>query len=319
MDMPARIDTRVTADTGPRPYGKVAVLMGGRSAEREISLQTGEAVLAAMQRRHIDAWKIDARDDYLLTLKDEAFDRVFIALHGRGGEDGSVQGALEIMGIPYTGSGIAASALAMDKVRSKWIWQSQGLSTPPFLEISTAGDLDLAADLLGFPMMVKPVQEGSSCGASKVDSIGQLAGAVEQAGTFDRRVMAERWITGAEYTAGILDASVLPLIRLETPRTFYDFEAKYVADSTRYICPSGLDARDETAIAGIAMKAFELLGASGWGRVDMMLDAAGTPWLLEVNTIPGMTSHSLVPMGARAAGIEFDELVWRILETSLES
>lgn len=297
-------------------FGKVAVLLGGSSAEREVSLETGRAVHAALRRRHVDAHAIDARGDFLFRLVEEGFDRVFIALHGRRGEDGEIQGALQALDIPYTGSGVLGSALAMDKVRTKWIWRAHGITTPPFVEIGEQGELHDVGDSLGFPLMVKPVHEGSSCGATKVKQPDELETAWNRARSLDDRVMAEKWIEGSEYTSSILDSGVLPLIRLETPREFYDYEAKYIENTTRYICPSGLDQEAETAIGKLALRAFDLVGASGWGRVDLIVDADGEPWLFEVNTIPGMTSHSLVPMAAKQAGIDFDELVIRILATS---
>jgi len=304
--------------TAPAAFGKVAVLMGGTSAEREVSLETGGAVCAALKRGKVNAHAIDARDGFIGRLVDEKFDRVFIALHGRGGEDGVVQGALETLGLPYTGSGVLGSALAMDKVRTKWVWQSRGVPTPDFVVLKRESDLASIQGRLGFPVMIKPVHEGSSCGASKVTRAEDLPQAWRAARDLDRDVMAERWITGAEYTASILAGRVLPLIRLETPREFYDYEAKYLADTTRYICPCGLDADAERRIGELALEGFEAVGATGWGRVDLFVDAAGLPWFIEVNTIPGMTSHSLVPMAAKQAGIEFDELVIRILETSMK-
>jgi len=301
----------------PAAFGKVAVLMGGTSAEREVSLETGNAVCAALKRRHVDVHSIDARDAFIARLVDQKFDRVFIALHGRRGEDGIIQGALETLGLPYTGSGVLGSALAMDKVRTKWIWQSRGIPTPDFLLLRKEPDLESVGDRVGFPVMVKPVHEGSSCGASKVLQAPDLAQAWRVARALDEDVMAERWVEGVEYTAAILGDRVLPMIRLETPREFYDYEAKYLADSTRYICPCGLDAETERRLSDLAMEGFEAVGATGWGRVDLIVDNAGLPWFIEVNTIPGMTSHSLVPMAARQAGCDFDELVIRILETSM--
>jgi D-alanine-D-alanine ligase len=298
-------------------FGKVAVLMGGTSAERDVSIETGNAVCAALKRKKVNAHSVDARDAFLGRLLDERFERVFIALHGRRGEDGVIQGALETLDLPYTGSGVLGSALAMDKVRTKWIWQSRGIPTPDFVVLGEESDLDLVAERLGFPVMVKPVHEGSSCGASKVKRAGDLKQAWQAARALDDEVMAERWVVGAEYTASILGETVLPLIRLETPREFYDYEAKYLADTTRYLCPCGLDREAESRIAGMARDGFEAVGATGWGRVDLIVDQAGLPWFIEVNTIPGMTSHSLVPMAAKHAGIEFDDLVIRILETSM--
>lgn len=302
--------TRSAAD-----FGKVAVLMGGLSAEREVSLQGGQAVLEALVRRGVDAHGVDAGRDVLNLLQQEHYDRVFIMLHGRGGEDGVIQGALESIGMPYTGSGVAGSALGMDKYRCKLLWNGLGLPTADFVMLEQTVDLQ-HAEALGFPLMIKPSHEGSSIGMAKVEDRQQLEEAWRQAAGYDIEVMAERWISGAEYTASILDDRVLPLIRIETPNTFYDYEAKYQADSTAYHCPCGLPAAREAELQRLAEKAFRAVGARGWGRVDLMLDAAGDPYLLEVNTVPGMTSHSLVPMAARADGIEFDELVWRILSAS---
>ncbi|MCW8904376.1 D-alanine--D-alanine ligase [Sedimenticola sp.] len=299
-------------------FGKVAVLMGGLSAEREVSLQGGQAVLEALVRRGVDAHGVDAGRDVLSLLQQEHYDRVFIMLHGRGGEDGVIQGALESIGMPYTGSGVAGSALGMDKYRCKLLWNGLALPTADFVMLEQAADLD-RAEALGFPLMIKPSHEGSSIGMAKVESRQQLEEAWRQAAGYDIEVMAERWISGAEYTASVLDDQVLPLIRIETPNTFYDYEAKYQADSTAYHCPCGLDTEQEQALKRLAEQAFRAVGAQGWGRVDIMLDEAGSPYLLEVNTVPGMTSHSLVPMAARAAGIDFDELVWRILSASLVS
>ncbi len=302
----------------PEGYGRVAVLMGGSSAEREISLQSGQAVYAALRRKGIAAHAIDVDKDCVSTLAANHFDRAFIALHGRGGEDGVIQGALETLSIPYTGSGVLGSALSMDKVRSKWLWQAHGLATPEFMEINDEADLPEAGKKVGFPLMIKPVQEGSSCGAAKVENEEALRPAWLAAREFDQRVMAERWIEGGEYTVGILAGAALPAIRLQTPRVFYDYAAKYEDNTTQYICPCGLDAQQEQALAAVALEAFARVGADGWGRVDLMQDAAGKSWLIEVNTIPGMTSHSLVPMAALEAGIEFDELVIRILDTSMQ-
>ena len=298
-------------------YGKVAVLLGGDTAEREISLQTGRAVLDALLARGVDAHPVDPGERPLTFLLEEGFDRAFIALHGRGGEDGVMQGALQALGIPYTGSGVLGSALAMDKVRCKRLWQNLGIPTPEFIEIETAADLETVPEELGLPVIVKPVHEGSSCGAAKVTEPGALPSAWESSRRLDARVMAERWITGGEYTAAILNETVLPMIRLETPREFYDYEAKYLADDTQYLCPCGLSEEQERQLGEMMLQAFRAIDAGGWGRVDFMLDEAGQPWVIEVNTIPGMTSHSLVPMAARQAGMDFSELVMRILETSL--
>ncbi len=298
-------------------FGKVAVLMGGDSAEREVSLKSGAAVLAALQRGGVDAHGIDAGADVLDQLRAGGYDRAFIILHGRGGEDGVIQGALERIGLPYTGSGVLGSALGMDKHRTKALWRGLGLPTPESVLMTDTSSLD-AADALGYPLMIKPSREGSSIGMSKVESRAQLQQAWENACRYDARVLAERWIVGREYTAATLQGEALPLIRLETPHTFYDYDAKYFADTTRYHCPCGLPPAQEAVLRTLCLQAFEAVGASGWGRVDLMLDEQGQPWLIEVNTVPGMTDHSLVPMSARVAGIDFDELVLRILATSLE-
>lgn len=299
----------------PRAFGRVAVAMGGWSAEREVSLRSGGSVLEALRERGVDAHGIDLQRGEVAVLA--GFDRVFLAVHGRGGEDGVIQGWLETQGIPYTGSGVLGSALAMDKLRSKRLWTAAGLPTPPFILLSAESDFARAVDGAGLPMIVKPVGEGSSIGMSKVTTAAALPAAWAEARRYDREVFAERWITGAEYTASVLDGRVLPLIRLETPREFYDYEAKYRADDTRYHCPCGLAPARERELAELALRAFEALGCSGWGRIDLICDEAGSPWLIEANTVPGMTDHSLVPMAARAAGMDFGELVWCILEHSL--
>ena len=292
-------------------------MMGGSSAEREISLQSGQAVFEALQRQEVDAHIVDPRENLMRQLASGNFDRVFIALHGRGGEDGLMQGLLETLEIPYTGSGVLGSSLAMDKCRSKRIWQSHGLPTPAFVELNEHSDWQEVVEYLGLPLIIKPVREGSSYGASKVKESGEMESAWRQAHEFDERVMAESWIVGGEYTAAVLGDEVLPMIRLETPREFYDYEAKYIADTTQYHCPCGLDADIENELGKLAFEAFKVLDASGWGRVDFMLDAEDKPWLIEVNTIPGMTSHSLVPMSAKKAGMSFDDLTLRILAASL--
>jgi D-alanine-D-alanine ligase len=300
----------------PGDYGRVAVLMGGRSAEREISLRSGAAALEALRRKGVDAHGIDAGLDLLERLRTGGHDRVFIALHGRGGEDGVLQGALEMLGLPYTGSGVLGSALAMDKLRSKRCWQGAGLPTPEFDVFGPSSDPQEVVGRRGLPLIVKPSREGSSIGVTKVSATAELRAAYQAASSYDTLVLVERWIDGAEYTVGILDDEALPVIRLETPRVFYDFEAKYSETSTRYLCPAGLDSGAERSLKRLALEAFACLGASGWGRVDVMVDRAGRPWLLEVNTVPGLTDHSLVPMAARHAGIDFDELALRILATS---
>jgi D-alanine-D-alanine ligase len=295
-------------------FGRVGVLFGGRSAEREVSLKSGSMVLAALQRKGVDAHAFDPRDHGLDELFRARFDRVFIALHGRYGEDGTLQGALELAAIPYTGSGVLASALAMDKWRTKLVWQAAGVPTPRYELLSADVDFAAVAKRLGLPIMVKPANEGSSIGMSKVRRAEALEEAYALAANYDPLVIAEQFIDGPELTAGVLGRDALPLIRLETPRDFYDYEAKYVADDTRYICPCGLPADAERAIQRVVVRAFDVLGCRGWGRVDLMVDRAGNPYFLEVNTSPGMTDHSLVPMAARAAGLSFDDLCVRILE-----
>lgn len=302
-----------------RDFGKVAVLMGGLSAEREVSLNSGARVHEALRTQGVDAHAIDAGEDVLDILQNGNFDRAFIVLHGRGGEDGTLQGALEMLGIPYTGSGVLGSALAMDKLRCKYAWLGAGLPTPEFVVLDAHSDLNAAVQTLGLPLIVKPANEGSSIGITKVTAADQLADAWSAANRYDHTVIAERCITGPEYTASLLGAEALPLIRLETPHAIYDYDAKYHADTTRYFCPCGVPAGQEQAFRQLALRAFEVLGCSGWGRVDFLCDAAGKPWLIEANTVPGMTDHSLVPMAARAAGISFEALVWRILEATLST
>ncbi len=315
--MNAEITTRnAKRETRDWKTGKVAVLMGGLSAEREVSLKSGAAVLEALRRRGVDAHEIDAGRDVLKQLDGKGFDRVFIALHGRWGEDGVIQGALDVLGLPYTGSGVLGSALAMDKLRSKQLWSAADIPTPGYALLEVDASLESVVVRVGLPLMVKPNREGSSLGMSKVNSVAELARARDVAANFDNQVLVERYIRGTELTVAILEHDELPLIRLETPRVFYDYTAKYESDTTRYICPSGLEPEREQALQRLAGKAFAVLGCSGWGRVDLILDAAGTPYFLEVNTVPGMTDHSLVPMAADHAGIEFDELVLRILATS---
>lgn len=296
-----------------KEFGKVAVLMGGHSAEREVSLKSGQAILAALLRQNVDAVGIDTAHNVITQLTKKSFDRAFIALHGRGGEDGTIQGFLELMGIPYTGSGVLASALAMDKYRTKQLWQGIGLPTPTSVLIEAHSDVNSIIEKVGLPLMVKPSLEGSSVGISKVNNVDELVSAVETASQFDCDVMAERYINGTEYTAAILHDTVLPLIRLETPREFYDFTAKYDDNDTSYICPCGLPKQQELELQQIAVQAFSSVGAKGWGRVDFLCDDNSKPWLIELNSVPGMTDHSLVPMAAKQAGISFDELVLRIL------
>ncbi|ADJ27200.1 D-alanine--D-alanine ligase [Nitrosococcus watsonii] len=301
-----------------KAWGKVAVLMGGYSAEREISLKSGTAVLQALLRQGIEAHGIDVGKEVLTQLSKGEFTRAFIVLHGRGGEDGVIQGALETLNLPYTGSGVLGSALTMDKLRSKQLWRGMDLPTADFSALTEDTDPAVIAADLGLPLIVKPAREGSSLGMMKVESTDALQSAYREAAIFDTAVFAERWLSGAEYTAAILADRVLPLIRLETPRVFYDFEAKYHANTTHYFCPCGLSERQEHVLQALALEAFQVLGASGWGRVDLRCDEKAHPYLLEINTVPGMTDHSLVPMAAQAAGIGFDEMVLRILESSLE-
>lgn len=302
----------------PEALGRVAVLLGGMSAERPVSLKSGQAVLQGLLHRGVDAHAVDVGKDVIQVLIDGRFDRVFIALHGRGGEDGVIQGALDLLGLPYTGSGVLGCALAMDKLRSKCLWQGAGLPTPPFTVLNAETQARGVVEELGLPLMIKPAREGSSIGMHKVNSEAELEAAFTDASRYDDEVLAERWITGEEYTVSILADAALPTIRLETPREFYDYQAKYEADDTVYHCPCGLSPGELEELEALALRAFQLVGASGWGRVDFMRDGDGRFWLLEVNTVPGMTDHSLVPMAARAAGMDFDELVWRILLTTLE-
>ncbi|MFZ0007987.1 MAG: D-alanine--D-alanine ligase [Steroidobacteraceae bacterium] len=299
-----------------REFGRVAVLYGGDSSEREISLLSGEAVLAALKRRGVDAHAFDPRDHALAELLSGRFARVWIALHGPGGEDGTLQGALDYLGVPYTGSGVMGSAIGMDKVRTKRLAQSVGVPTADFVVLRDEADFDLALERLKLPLIVKPATQGSSVGMTKVERAADLPAAWRTAVQLESLVFAEAWIAGKEYTVALLQGAALPSIRIETPRTFYDYEAKYFRDDTRYYCPSGLSQPAEAHLASLALAAFEAAAANGWGRADFMMDAAGRPLLLEINTVPGMTSHSLVPMAARAVGIDFEELVWRVLETS---
>ena len=298
-------------------FGRVAVLMGGASAEREVSLKSGRAVLEGLLSRGVDAVGLDVGANPIEPLMSQKFDRVFNILHGRGGEDGVLQGALEALGMPYTGSGVLASSLAMDKLRTKLCWLGAGLPTPRWMLLETPDDLGRCAVELGFPVIVKPAEEGSSIGMSRAENRSELDEAWRRASQYNCQVFAEAWITGKEYTAAVLTDEVLPLIRLETPHAFYDFDAKYRADTTRYHCPCGLHTDEEATLQELARKACRCIGVEGWGRVDLLVDDAGRPWLIEVNTVPGMTDHSLVPMAAKAAGIGFEELVWHILETSL--
>jgi D-alanine-D-alanine ligase len=299
-----------------RDFGRVAVLFGGDSSEREISLLTGNAVLAALEGRGVDAHAFDPRERALGELISQRFARVWIALHGPGGEDGTLQGALEYLGVPYTGSGVMGSAIGMDKLRTKRLAQAVGVPTTDFVILTGAQDFAAAVARLKLPLIIKPATQGSSVGMSKVERAEELPAAFAAAGQFETLVFAEPWLSGSEYTVAILQDRALPSIRIETPKTFYDYEAKYFRADTRYFCPSGLSAAAEAHLAQLALAAFEACGAGGWGRADFMMDRAGRPQLLEINTVPGMTDHSLVPMAARAVGIDFPELCWRVLETS---
>ncbi len=296
-------------------FGKVAVLMGGWANEREVSLHSGQAVLDSLRQSGVDAHPVDMSHDLMNQL--QGFDRVFNVVHGRGGEDGLLQGVLDLLQLPATGSNLLGSAIAMDKYRTKLVWLGLGLPTPRFVLIETEDQLADAAEL-GFPLMVKAALEGSSIGVARVENASQLRDAWIEARSCNSHVIAEQWIAGDEYTASILGEQALPLIRLQTSHQFYDYAAKYQSDDTQYLLPCGLDAITEQTLQTLSLRAFEAVGASGWGRVDLMRDANGQPWLIEVNTVPGMTSHSLVPMAAAAVGMDFNDLTWRILAQTLE-
>lgn len=295
-------------------FGNVAVMFGGHSAEREVSLRSGAAVLKALQDAGVNAFAFDPQTQSLAELAATEAQRVFIVLHGRGGEDGSMQGALQQLGLPYTGSGVLGSALAMDKIRCKWLFQAQQLPTAPFAVVHN-NDTDFAGLLasLGGKVMVKPANEGSSIGMSAASTAEELELAIRAALKYDSEILVERWINGREFTVAILNGQVLPIVEMRTPRAFYDYEAKYQANSTEYLCPAPLSAEQTAAMQDTALKAFNAVGASGWGRVDIMLDQSGQHFLLEVNTVPGMTEKSLVPMAAKAAGLSFQQLVMAIL------
>ena len=305
--VPATESRRIVTDVAD--FGRVAVMFGGSSAEREVSLKTGKAVLAALQSRGVDAHSWDPAEKSLVKFADAGFDRVWIALHGTGGEDGSLQGALEWMDMPYTGSGVGASALAMDKVRSKHLFAARGIPTPEYAVIRHRADAILAAEALGYPLILKPAAQGSSVGMTKVFEPAELAESVELALSYGDVAIVERCIVGGEYTVAILQGRALPSIRIETPRVFYDYRAKYDSDRTEYHCPGTDSVEAEARYAELAMAAFNELGCSGWGRVDFMTGADGEPQVLEANTVPGMTSHSLVPMAAGRNGIDFPELI----------
>ena len=298
-------------------FGKVAVLYGGWSAERPVSLKSGQAVLQALQASGVDAHGIDVDRYILQTLQQGQFDRIFNILHGAGGEDGVLQGALEILGLPYTGCGVMASAISMNKLMTKRVWIGAGLPTPAYRVLTAETDFAAIVDELGLPLIIKPATEGSSIGLSKVKKAEDLPEAYAKAASCSPTVIAEQWIVGGEYTAGMVAGESLPLIRIEVPGELYDYEAKYISDDTRYNCPCGLTAEEEQAMQVLARQAFAAVGGRGWGRVDMMRDHQGKVWLIEVNTNPGMTDHSLVPMAAKAVGIDFQALVVRILETTL--
>jgi D-alanine-D-alanine ligase len=295
-------------------FGKVAVLLGGRSAEREISLQSGQAVLDALQRSGVDAHPFDPAGQSMEKLLQQGFDKAFIALHGRFGEDGTIQGALELMGLPYTGSGVMASALAMDKWRTKLIWQAAGIQSPRYALLQADSNFEQVAETLGLPLIVKPAREGSTIGLTKVKRAEDLAQAYQLAAQHDALVLAEEFIAGKELTVAILGETPLPVVRIEIAGELYDYEAKYFSNETKYFCPSGLPAELEAAIQRQALQAYQVLGCQGWGRVDLILSEANQFYFLEANTSPGMTGHSLVPMAARTAGIPFEDLVLRILD-----
>ncbi|PXX90128.1 D-alanine--D-alanine ligase [Marinobacter vulgaris] len=301
-----------------KAFGRVAVFMGGDSAEREVSLKSGQAVLSALLSAGVDAYPVDVRGCLLKTVEDPQFDRVFIALHGRGGEDGTIQAILSQAGIPYTGSELLASALAMDKLRTKYVFEGCGLPTPAFRAMGAVDEADSILQALNLPLSVKPSREGSSIGIRKVASRQELIEAYEAAAVLDPLVLVEEWVEGPEFTVSLLQNQALPAIGLSTDHVFYDYDAKYLADDTRYQIPCGLAPDRELELQHLALDAFRVLGCRTWGRVDIMQDSKGDFWLLEVNTVPGMTDHSLVPMSAKAAGISFEELVVRILTDTLE-
>ncbi|MGZ8194894.1 MAG: D-alanine--D-alanine ligase [Methylosarcina sp.] len=303
----------------PEEFGRVAVLMGGTAAERTVSLRSGAAVYEALKRKGVDVIAIDVTGNPIDALLEHKVDRVFNIIHGRGGEDGVLQGVLEAMKIPYTGSGVMASALSMDKLRTKLCWQGYGLITPRWHLLKNEDDIDLCIEKLGFPVIVKPAQEGSSIGMSKAKDRSELIKALAVAASYRCDVYAEAWVTGKEYTVAILNGEALPPIRLETPNEFYDYEAKYAATTTQYHCPCGLGQVQEDQLRKLAETTGHVIGVKGWARVDVFIDNSGQYQLIEINTVPGMTDHSLVPMAARQDGIDFDDLVWRVLETSLTS
>ena len=297
--------------------GKVAVLMGGVAAEREVSLRSGAEVVRALKDEGVDATGCDVTSVAQLIEIAQQYDRAFIALHGRWGEDGGVQAVLDALKLPYTGSGMTASALAMDKLRTKWLWKGVGLPTPAFKVVSPSQPLEVEGFDLTFPVIVKPSHEGSSIGMRKVDTLDALQEAVDFAQQYDSEILIEQWITGREFTCAVLDGEALPMIQLKTDHDFYDFDAKYQSTSTEYLCPCGLDASQEIAIQKLVLQAFDATGARHWGRIDLMLDDQDQPWLIEINTVPGMTDHSLVPMAAKAVDLSFSKLVLKLISLTL--
>ena len=306
-----------TGSISPEAFGKVAVFMGGWSAERDISLMSGEQVLKGLLNAGVDAVGVDVSREQLRALKGDEYDRVFMMLHGPGGEDGVVQAYLEMIDMPYTGSGVLGSALAMSKLRSKLVWHGLGLPTPEWRTVNSVADCERAAEELGFPIMIKPTTEGSSIGISRVKSADQLAAAFDSARQYGE-VMAEQFVEGRELTVAVLGSDALPVIHIETPREFYDYDAKYFVDTTGYHCPADIPEAVARECQSLALQAFAAVGARDWGRVDFMCDEQHCVWLIEANTAPGMTDHSLVPMAAKEAGLSFEKLVCRILERSME-
>jgi len=318
MNAPSLLEQR-RAVTDSAEFGRVAVMLGGNSSERDVSLDSGAAVLEALQAKGVDAHPWDPAEKSMAEFATAGFDRVWIALHGPGGEDGALQGLLQWLEIPYTGSGVMASAVAMDKVRSKHLFRAAGIPTPDYSVVRTRAEASVAAEQVGFPLIIKPSGQGSSVGMSKVFERAELNDAVELAMQYGDTALLETCITGAEFTVAVLQGKALPTIRIVTPRVFYDYRAKYESERTEYVCPGTEDSEAEGVYASLAVAAFAELGCSGWGRVDFMTGADQQPLVLEVNTVPGMTSHSLVPMAAKREGIDFEELCWRILETSFEA
>lgn len=311
MNAAARVD--------PARFGRVAVLLGGSSAEREVSLMSGGRVLAALRSAGVDAHPLDPRDDGLEALCARRFDRCFVVMHGRGGEDGAMQGFLQTLGIPFTGSGVFASAVAMDKLATKRIWRSLELPTPDWICVNAGATAPPDVfERVGPALAVKPAHEGSTVGLSRAGNAGELDAALALAFEYDAEVLVEPWIAGRELTGAVLAGEALPLIHIEPSVDFYDYHAKYLSDGTRYHCPAGLSVEQERALRALCLRAFEAVGGRGWGRVDLLLDRADRPWLLEANTVPGMTEHSLVPMAARAAGMSFEALAVAILAQTLQ-